>query len=77
MRSTLKKVEVDVGVEWLVVYMAAHGVDVWAVGGTYEWERGSRDGYGAGPLDAGVFFEGGWMLTQSEIYASDGNYDTG
>ena len=28
MWSTLKKVEVDVGVEWLVVYMAAHGVDV-------------------------------------------------
>ena len=76
-RSTLKKVEVDVGVEWLVVYMAANVVDVWAVGGTYEWERGSRDGYGAGPLDAGVFFQGEWMMTQSEIYASDGNYDTG
>ena len=29
----MKKVEVDVGVEWLVIYMAAHGMDVWAVGG--------------------------------------------
>ena len=36
-------------------YTAAHGVDVWVVGGTYEWDRGSGDGYGSGarPLDAG------------------------
>ena len=53
MRSNLKRVEDDMGVECLVIYMAAHGVDVWAVGGTYEWERGGGDGYRAGPL-AGV-----------------------
>ena len=39
-----KRVEDDGGVECLAIYMAGHGVDVWAVGGTYEWERGSGDG---------------------------------
>ena len=48
-----------------VIYMAAHGMDVWAVGETYKWDHGGGDGYGAGPLDAGVFFEGKWMITQT------------
>ena len=49
------------------------------MGGTYEWKNGGRDGDGAGPLDAGVFVQGKWMMTEREIYAtrSDGNYDTG
>ena len=76
-QNVLRKVEADMVVECFVIYMAAHGMDVWAVGGTYKWEHDGGDGYGAGPLDAGVFFDGKWMMTQSEIYASDGNYDTG
>ena len=77
-QNVLGRVEEDMVVECFVIYMAAHGIDVWAVGGTYRWENGGGDRYGAGPLDAGVFFEGMWMLTQSEIYdASEGNYDTG
>ena len=75
-QDVLVRVVEDMVVECFVIYMAAHGMDIWAVGGTYEWKNGGGDGYGAGPLDAGVFFEGRWMLTQSEIYASDGNYDT-
>ena len=76
-QNVLRKVEADMVVECFIIYMAAHGMDVWAVGGTYKWEHGGGDGYGAGPLDAGVFYDGKWMMTQSEIYASDGNYDTG
>ena len=76
-QNVLRKVEADMVVECFVIYMAAHGMDFWAVGGTYKWEHDGGDGYGAGPLDAGVFFDGKWMMTQSEIYASDGNYDTG
>ena len=76
-QNVLRKVEADMVVECFIIYMAAHGMDVWAVGGTYKWEHGGGDGYGAGPLDAGVFFDGKWMMTQGEIYASDGNYDTG
>ena len=64
-------------VECFVIYMAAHRMDVWAVGGTYKHERGGGDGHGTGSLDAGVFYEGKWMMTQREIYARDGNYDTG
>ena len=76
-QDVLGRVEEDMVVECFVIYMAAHGMDVWAVGGTYKWEHGGGDGYGAGPLDAGVFFEGKWMMTQREIDARDGNYDTG
>ena len=76
-QDVLGKVAEDRVVECFVIYMAVHGMDIWAMGGTYEWQNGGGDGYGAGPLDAGVLFDGEWMLTQSEIYANDGNYDTG
>ena len=80
-QNVLRKVEEDnvMVVECFIIYMAAHGMNVWAVGGTYKWVHSGRDAYGyrAGPLDAGVFFDGKWMMTQRDIYASDGNYDTG
>ena len=63
-QNVLGRVEEDMVVECFVIYMAAHGIDVWAVGGTCRWENGGGDGDGAGPLDAGVFFEGMWMLTE-------------
>ena len=31
-------------VECFVIYMAAHGMDLWAVGGTYKWEHSGGDG---------------------------------
>ena len=41
-QSALGRVEDDMVVECFVIYMAAHGIDVWAVGGTYEWEHGGE-----------------------------------
>ena len=67
------------GVECFIIFMAAHGVVVWAVGGTSggEWEHGGGDGHGAGPLGAGASFRGRWLLTQRGICACDGNFDAG
>ena len=76
-QDVLGRVPEDMAVECFVIYIAAHGMDIWAVGGTYEWKNGGGDSYGAGPLDAGVFVRGKWMMTQREIFASDSNYDTG
>ena len=59
-----------------MIFMAAHGMDIWAVGGTCEWKNGGGD-YGAGSLAAAVFVQGKWMMPQREIYAGDGNYDMG
>ena len=57
-QDVLGKVAEDMVAECFLIYMAAHEMDIWAVGGTYEWKNGGRDGYGAGPLDAGVFVQG-------------------
>ena len=77
MQSIVKRIVGGMGVESIVIYMAAHGMDIWAVGATCELGYGHGGGYGAGPLDAGVFPQGRWMMTQKDICALDGNYDTG
>ena len=60
-QNILGRVEDDMVVECFVIYMAAHGIDVWAVGGTYKCSaRGSTvagTGTGFGPWMQGSSFE--------------------
>ena len=56
--------------------LTGHGLQLWGGSGLMSGRTVAGMGTGLGLWMQGSF-EGGLMLTQSEIYANDGNYDTG